>query len=97
MSGITISKPNLELKKKPDPYIVKFCLFLKFNSYLTHLNISHCNINKLDLSEIIQNIKRSMSLHIVHLCGNKEIFENDTMNLIKKILKLDVNKVLFSD
>ena len=38
-----------------------------------------------------------MSLHIVHLCGNKEIFENDTINLIKKVLKLDVNKILLND
>lgn len=38
-----------------------------------------------------------MSLHIVHLCGNKEIFENDSINFIKKVLKLDVNKILFNE
>lgn len=49
----------------------KFCSFLKESMKLVHLNLTSVNLPEKFFVELICNIKRSRSLHCVHLCGNK--------------------------
>ena len=48
----------------------KFCRFLKENHKLTHLNLTSIDLPPRMMLELIHNIKRSISLHVVHLCEN---------------------------
>lgn len=49
----------------------KFCRFVKENMKLIHLNMTSVSLPEKYMLELIMNIKRSQSLHCVHLCGNK--------------------------
>ena len=49
----------------------KFCKFVKENMKLIHLNMTSVSVPEKHMLELIYNIKRSQSLHCVHLCGNK--------------------------
>jgi len=49
----------------------RFCTFIKENQKLTHLNLSSVNLPEKYMIELICNLKRSQSLHCVHLCGNQ--------------------------
>ena len=49
----------------------KFCTFLKENQKLIHINLSSINLPEKYMIELICNLKRSQSLHCVHLCGNQ--------------------------
>jgi len=48
----------------------KFCKFIKENARLTHLNLTSIGLSEKMMHELICNLKRSQSLHCVHLCGN---------------------------
>lgn len=60
MSNEEVIKPNFG----------RFCNFIKFNTRLTHLNLSSVDLPDSLMMELLNFIKRSMSLHVVHLCGN---------------------------
>ncbi len=49
----------------------KFCTFIKENQKLIHINLSSVNLPEKYMIELICNLKRSQSLHCVHLCGNQ--------------------------
>ena len=53
------------------PHFDKFCRFIKENNKLTHLNVSSIALPDELMPDLIHNIKRSISIHVVHLCGNK--------------------------
>lgn len=63
----------------------KFCHFLKENQKLIHLNLTSCNIPEKYMLELICNLKRSQSLHCVHLCGNQ--FTEEAIDLMSSKLK----------
>ena len=48
----------------------KFCNYIKENQRLVHLDLTSANFQKEEYMELIRNLKRSQSLHAVHLCGN---------------------------
>ena len=50
--------------------IGKFFNFLKQNPKLTHLNLTQIELPDNLMQELIHYIKTSISLHVVHLCGN---------------------------
>lgn len=54
-----------------EPTFPKFCKFVKENQKLIHLNMTSVSLPEKYMLELIANIKRSQSLHCVHLCGNK--------------------------
>lgn len=49
----------------------KFTKFVKENDRLMHLNLSAIELLPDLMLDLIVNIKRSISLHCVHLCGNR--------------------------
>lgn len=49
----------------------KFCEFLKENLKLIHLNLTSISLAEKHMLELIASLKRSRSLHCVHLCGNQ--------------------------
>jgi len=49
----------------------KFTTFVKENDRLMHLNLSAIELLPDLMLELIVNIKRSISLHCVHICGNR--------------------------
>ena len=68
-----------------DAYFPKFCGFLKHNSRLLHLNLTSIGLQEKYLLELICFLKRSQSLHCVHLCGNQ--FTEESVNLLNSKLK----------
>ena len=67
------------------PHFEKFTKFLKENNQLTHLNMTSVDLPGPLMAELIHNIKRSISLHVVHLCGNK--LGDEAPEILKKRLK----------
>ena len=67
------------------PHFPRFCNFLKFNTRLTHLNLSSIDLPDTLMADLLNFIKRSMSLHVVHLCGNK--ISEGSLDVIKAKLK----------
>ena len=63
----------------------KFCFFLKENQKLVHLNLTSCNLPAKYMLDLICNLKRSQSLHCVHLCGNQ--FSDEAVDLMSLKLK----------
>jgi hypothetical protein len=57
-------------EKVLDSSFPKFCNFIKENMKLVHLNMTSVGLPEKHMLELISNIKRSQSLHCVHLCGN---------------------------
>lgn len=75
-----------------EKHFAKFCSFLKESMKLIHLNLTSINIPEKFLLELISYIKRSRSLHCVHLCGNK--FSSATMQFLHQKLKpTNINKL----
>ena len=54
-----------------EKHFAKFCSFLKESMKLIHLNLTSINLEEKYMLELICNIKRSRSLHCVHMCGNR--------------------------
>lgn len=65
MNGTTAN-----IEESLDKNIPKFFTFIKENQKLIHLNMTSVNLPEAHMIELIANIKRSQSLHCVHLCGN---------------------------
>lgn len=63
----------------------KFANFLKENQKLIHLNMTSVSLPEEYMQELISNIKRSQSLHCVHLCGN--IMSDETIEHLHHKLK----------
>ena len=63
-----IKMSNEELIK---PNFPRFCNFIKFNTRLTHLNMTSVDLPDSLMMDLLNFIKRSISLHAVHLCGNQ--------------------------
>ena len=68
-----------------EPSFAKFCTFVKENNRLTHLNMTAVGLPEKLMLELICNIKRSVSLHCVHLCGN--ILTEASVDLLNLKLK----------
>jgi hypothetical protein len=68
-----------------EKHFAKFCNFLKENQKLMHLNLTSCNLPEKFMLELICNLKRSQSLHCVHLCGNQ--FTDESVDLMSSKLK----------
>ena len=67
------------------PHFDKFCKFIKENNRLTHLNVSSIALPCELMQSLIHNIKRSISIQVVHLCGNEisEIVQNQINSRLK--------------
>lgn len=68
-----------------DASFPKFCTFIKENVRLTHLNMTAVGLPEKHMLELICNLKRSVSLHCVHLCGN--ILTETGVDLLNSKLK----------
>lgn len=65
LSHIKMSSPTLTTAFR------KFSKFVKENDRLLHLNLSSVDLLPELMLDLITHIKRSISLHCVHLCGNR--------------------------
>ena len=72
-------------KESFDEHFPKFCKYIKADQKLMHLNMTATNLPKEYYMELIRNLKRSQSLHCVHLCGN--IQDEEVVDLMNNKLK----------
>jgi hypothetical protein len=70
MRSLDLSFIKMSNEHGIEAHFTKFLEFIKGNSQLMHLNLTSIDLPDALMLELIQYLKRSMSLHSVHLCGN---------------------------
>ena len=79
------AKSSPEVVKVLEAAFPKFCNFIKENKKLIHLNMTSVGLPDKLMMELICFLKRSQSLHCVHLCGN--ILSEECVDLMNSKLK----------
>jgi len=70
MRSLDLSFIKMSNEQGIEAHFMKFLEFIKGDSQLMHLNLTSIDLPDALMLELIQYLKRSMSLHSVHLCGN---------------------------
>ena len=63
----------------------KFLDFIKENQRLIHLDMTAVNLPEKHMNQLVHSLKKSLSLHCVHLCGN--LLQDSQVKLLNQKLK----------